>query len=313
MGRAGGFVEAGSGVGSGRELCSSSLPSLQASRASRGSALESRTMRGRDIRRAAYTAWHNLARRQDAGFTGFLGVAPWHAACCHRSSCLKVPRFRRFACSGPRARSRSLRCRCFSRRGRRVRMNARATRTAGSALRAKRSSPRRRPPAPGGLAALRVGQQRARASVVLQVQALAALPAPSETEAPAWVSGAATPRAAFLRRAERAGHQQRLAATPSARSRRNRPSSVRPTASTRRYARRRRALRIPSVRRVMSVRRLAASVRAAARTCRFAATSCAQRARIARSTAIRAIGAARPAIGVARRTRTADLVTNVIS
>jgi hypothetical protein len=64
-GRLGGVVEAGSGVGRERPLCSSSLPSLQASKASsgsRGRALESRPRRGRDIRRAAYTAWHNLAR-----------------------------------------------------------------------------------------------------------------------------------------------------------------------------------------------------------------------------------------------------------
>jgi hypothetical protein len=73
-----GVVEAGSGVGSGRELCSSSLPSLQARRASRGRALEKRTKARRDIRRAAYTAWHNLARVQTAGFAVFLartGVA----------------------------------------------------------------------------------------------------------------------------------------------------------------------------------------------------------------------------------------------
>jgi hypothetical protein len=71
-----GVVEAGSGVGSGRELCSSSLPMLQANRASRGRALEKRTKAGRDIRRAAYTAWHNLARVETAGFTGFFARNP---------------------------------------------------------------------------------------------------------------------------------------------------------------------------------------------------------------------------------------------
>jgi hypothetical protein len=46
---------------------------LQAKRASRGRALEKRTKARRDIRRAAYTAWHNLARAETAGFGAFLG------------------------------------------------------------------------------------------------------------------------------------------------------------------------------------------------------------------------------------------------
>ena len=82
VGRVGGVVDAGSGVGSGRSVCSSSLVSLQASKASRGSALENRRKK-RDIRRAAYTAWHNLARGKRRVFTGFCGVASWHGPCCY--------------------------------------------------------------------------------------------------------------------------------------------------------------------------------------------------------------------------------------